>query len=261
MARIACTTLVIVLLSVLVGCQSTDSGKGLLMPTSTRSALGSAPTVQITGKSEADIVEHMAVNRQSYRQGLELLVEYYAKTGNSTKLNLAKKELDAMNSVPQYKYILAAVTEGPNLRASVSIPEADEFFADAYLLQKKAGELVILKDNNLLRQALDRYDRLIKEYPTSNKIDDAAFQAALIYEHFKDYSYALIYYQRAYQWDPDTANPARFRAARILDKYQHRRAEALELYRQALEEEAEFVEWKEFAIKRIREITQSASSR
>jgi len=257
MARITCTTLVIILLNVLAGCQSTDSGKGLLMPTRTKTSLGSAPTVKITGTSEADIVEHMAVNRQSYRQGLELLVEYYTRTGNNTKLTLAKKELEAMNRVPQYKYIVAAVTEGPNLRASVSIPEADEFFEDTYLLQKKAGELVIIKDDNLLRQALDRYDRLIKEYPTSDKIDDAAFQAAVIYEHFKDYSYALIYYQRAYQWDPYTAHPARFRAARILDKYLHRRAEALELYRQALEEEAEFEEWKEFAKKRIKEITKS----
>lgn len=260
MARIACTTLVIVLLSVLVGCQEVDTGRGQIMPNSTRTSLGAAPTVQITGKSEADIVEHMAVNRQSYRQGLELLIEYYNRTGNNQKLSWVKEELDALNKVPQFKYIITPVIAG-HLRASVSIPEADDFFNDTYQLQKKAGELLIIKDDNLLRRCLDRYDRLIKEYPTSDKIDDAAFQAALIYEHFKDYSIALIYYQSAYQWDPDTANPARFRAARILDKYQHRRAEALELYRQALEEEAEFEEWKEFAIKRIRQITQSASSK
>ena len=257
MARIVCTVLVIALLNVLVGCQSTDSGRGLLMPTRTRTSLGTAPTVKVSGTSEADIVEHMAVNRQSYRQGLELLIDYYTRTGNNTKLTLVKKELEGLNKVPQYKYIVAAVTEGANLRASVSIPEADEFFEDTYLLQKKAGELVIIKDDNLLRQALDRYDRLIKDYPTSNKIDDAAFQAAVIYEHFKDYEHALLYYQRAYQWDPGTANPARFRRARILDKYQHRRAEALELYRQALEEESEFAEWKEFAKRRIAEITRS----
>jgi len=139
---------------------------------------------------------------------------------------------------------VCVVTAGPGLRASVSNPEADEFYQDILQLEKRAGLLPGLKNQDRLRTVLDKYNQLIRKYPSSNKIDDAAFQAAGIYEHFKDYSIALVYYQRAYQWDPDTIHPARFRAARILDQYLRRRAEALKLYQQAVKEESEFDEWR-----------------
>jgi tetratricopeptide (TPR) repeat protein len=257
MARIVCTAVLIVLLSTLVGCQSIDTGRGTLMPARTTTAITTAPTVDIVGASEADIVEHVAVNRQGYRQWLELLVEYYTKTGDNMKIKWAKKELDALNAMPQYQYIIEAFTAGPGLRARASIPEADAFYADTLQLEKSAALLPIFKNEDLLRVVRDKYNQLIRKYPSSNKIDDAAFQAAGIYEHFKDYTIALLYYQRAYQWDPDTIHPARFRAARILDQYLRRRAEALELYQEALREEAEFSEWKEFAEQRIKELTKS----
>ena len=94
-------------------------------------------------------------------------------------------------------------------------------------------QFVVLKDENLLRMALDKYNQLISKFPTSDKIDDAAFRAAGIYEHFKDYSIAVQYYQRTYQWDPQTIYPAKYKAAFILDQRLHRRAEALQLYQDA----------------------------
>jgi tetratricopeptide (TPR) repeat protein len=105
--------------------------------------------------------------------------------------------------------------------------------------------------------ALAKYNDVIKKYPSSDKIDDAAYNAGVIYEYFKDYSIALLYYKRAFQWDPDTIYPARFRAARVLDKNLHRNDEALQLYQQAVKTEGQYEkyrEWKEFAIKRIREL-------
>jgi hypothetical protein len=43
-----------------------------------------------------------------------------------------------------------------------------------------------------------------------------------------------MYYQRAYQWDPEESYPAKLKAARILDYKLHRRDEALELYQQVV---------------------------
>jgi len=255
MARIVLTAVVIVLLNVLVGCQGVDSGRGQLMPARTRTTIGSAGVVDIAKAGETDFVEQIAVNRQAYRQGLELLIKYYTKTGNNMKFKWAKEELAALDSIPQYKYIIEAVTAGANLRASTSIPEADELYRDALELQQKAGVLLIAKDNELLRVALDKYDRLIRKYPSSDKIDDAAYKAGEIYEYFQDYTIALLYYERAYQWDPDTTHPARFRSARILDKRLHRNAEALELYREAIKAEGRYGKhrlWKEYAEKRIK---------
>ena len=252
MARIVLTALVIVLLNVLVGCQGVDSGRGQLMAARARKSLGTAGVVNIDKAGETDFVEQIAVNRQAYRQGLESLIRYYTKTGNNMKFKWAKDELAALDSIPQYKYIVEAEAAGANLRASSSIPEADDLYADALQLIKDAG--VILRNNDLLRLALDKFDRLIRQHPSSNKIDDAAFKAGEIHEYFQDYSIALLYYKRAYGWDPDTIHPARFRSARILDKL-HRNAEALALYREAIKTEgkrAKYRIWKKYAEKRIK---------
>jgi tetratricopeptide (TPR) repeat protein len=256
MARIVCTGVLIVLLSVLVGCQGVDTGRGQRIPYSVRQSYGPGKVLNADA-SEADIVEQMAVNRQAYRQGLGLLAEYYKKSGNNMKLRWAEKELAALNSMPKYNYIIEAVIARPDQKPTASIPEADDIYYDALELEKKAGPLPILKNENTLRLALGKYNQLIREHPSSDKIDDAAYKAGVIYEDFKDYSIALLYYERAYQWDPDTIYPARFRAARVLDKNLHRYAEALELYQQAVKIEARFDkyrQWKEYAERRIREL-------
>ena len=257
MARIVCTGMLIVLLNAMVGCQDANRGKGQLLPRNTRQALGPASVVNIADTSEADVVEQMAVNRQAYRQGLELLVGYYVRTGNNMKLEWAKKELAALNTMPKYNYIIEANVAPANLKVTASIPDADDLYYDALEIDKKAGTLPVLKNQNQLRLALEKYNEVIRQYPSSDKIDDAAYKAGVIYEYFKDYSIALLYFKRAFQWDPDTIYPARFRAARILDKNLHQNAEALQLYQQAVKIEGQFDkyrEWREYAERRIREL-------
>ena len=121
-----------------------------------------------------------------------------------------------------------------------------------------AINLPYVKNSNTLRLALNKYSLLIKRYSTSDKIDDAAFQAGYIHEHFKEYSIALTYYQRAYQWDARTPHPARFRAAYILDKRLHRKADAIEMYEQALAAEGtQWLKWREFAADRVKSLTKT----
>jgi len=253
MARIVLTIVLIVLLSILVGCGTYDTGRGRLVPAQTRSA----PVITKTVSGEVDVVERVVVDRQAYRQSLERLVQHYTATGNNMKLVWAKKELAALDTMPQYKYIIEAEVAGPKLKAAASIPEADRLYEEALQLQKKAEQLVLIKDDDLLRLALDKYNQLISKHPSSDKIDDAAFKAGEIYDYFKDYTIALLYYQRAYQWDPETPYPARFKAAFILDQRLHRRAEALPLYQQALEKAGKkYYDWREFAERRIRELTE-----
>jgi TolA-binding protein len=150
------------------------------------------------------------------------------------KREWARKELAALDAIPQYNYIIEAAMAGPELRASEEIPEADDLYYEAQVLEDEARKLVLLKSSEKLRLALDRYNQLIRQYPTSDKIDDAAYMAGKIYEGFKDYSIAVVYYQRAYQWDAETIYPARYKAARLLDDKLVRRSEALELYGEAL---------------------------
>jgi len=247
-------------LNVLVGCQGSNSGDSRRLPPRTRPSIGTGNTVNLTEAGEIDIVEKIAASRLVYKQGLEMLVRYYTKTGNNHKLDWANKELRALNVMPWYNYIVPVVA--PNTyRATTSNPDADLLYEDA-MLQKNQAEVVgtLLLDRDVYRMALNKFEDMIRKYPTSDKIDDAAYNAGEISEYFKDYSIALDYYQRAYTWDPDTPHPARFRAARILDQRMHRNAEALELYRQAVEIEGrrgKFREWKDFAEERIRALEKS----
>ncbi len=257
MARTILTAALIVLLNVLVGCHGVDSGRSQLLPTQIRSAR----VIKMDVGSETDIIEEMAINRQVYRQCLALLVEHYTKAGNNMKLRWAKKELAALDTIPQYNYIIEAITAGPNLRASTMIPEAELMYMEAVRLEKQAKGLLIIYDENRLRLALDKYTQLIRKHPTSDKIDDAAFKAGGIHEYFGDYTIAALYYERAYQWDPDTIYPARFKAAYIWDKrLAIRRADALENYQEVLKRGGLSKQRKEFIEERIMKLTQSDRS-
>ena len=133
--------------------------------------------------------------------------------------------------------------------------DVDYIFGDILKFEKKARFLLIVNEDQL-REALDKYDAFIKDYPTSDKIDDAAFRIAGIHEHFKDYAVALLYYQRAYQWDNQNAS-AVFKAAYLLDRKLHRMDEALELYCYAVNFENLSLSYREFAQMRIAELTQA----
>lgn len=258
MARKTLVVFIIVLLNVLVGCHSADSGRAQLLPSQGEHTISAADVIRPQMAAETDIIEQVSINRQGYRLGLKRLAEYYSETGNNMKSNWAKKELKALTSMPQYNYIIEASLSGPNLKAQTSIPEADYLYRDAVLLEKQAKKLVVYTNANTLRLALDKYNQLISKHPASDKLDDAAYKAAGIYKHFKDYSIALLYYQRVYQWNPQTPYSARFKAACILDRHLQSRTEALELYRQALEKEKLGKKDREFVEERIEEFTKSA---
>jgi len=257
MARVLVTALLIGMVSVFVGCAPVDTGTSRWLPRGN----GDTPpgNININKASEADIVEQMAASRDAYRQGLEVLVQYYAKAGYNMKLKWARKELSALGAMPRYSYIIEAGVAGPDLRASDSIGAANNLFADGDRLERQGGMFGLLKNNNTLRLSLVKFKSLISRYPTSDKIDDAAYQAGYITEYFRDYQIALVYYQRAYQWDARTPYPARFREAHILDVQLHRRAEALDAYQRALSSvsQGEHRDWVSYAKKRVAALTKT----
>jgi tetratricopeptide (TPR) repeat protein len=255
MARLVLITLISVMVCVLVGCHGIDTGRAQIVPP--RMATTSGPAVDLSKTPEADLADQVAVSRQDYRRGLEMLIQHYTKTGNNMKLTWAQEELSALDSMPKYNYIVEASVAGPNLKASKSVAEADYLYNDAVRLEQQAGQFMVIKDDNLLRIALDKYNQLISKFPSSDKIDDAAFRAAGIYEHFKDYTIAVLYYQRTYQWDPETIYPAKYKAAQILDLKLHRRAEALQLYQEALQQITKLgqhPQWQQYAENRVKEL-------
>ena len=132
MAKTILTAVLIVLLNVLVGCSGVDSGRSQLSATYP----GTAPVVSMADAGETDLIEQVALNRQAYRQGLELLIKYYTRMGNNMKLQWAKKELVGLDSVIQYNYIVEAETKA-NLKADTSISEADALYDEALQIEKR----------------------------------------------------------------------------------------------------------------------------
>ncbi len=213
----------------------------------------------VPGAGEVDLVEDLAAKRNEYRQTLVRLHEYYHSTGNVNNRRWAEHELQALDRVPHYRYLMVPEIASPKLVAVNNIPQANALYKEAEKLYREAGGLLIMTDEDKLRGALSRYNRIIADFPTSNKIDDAAYQAGRIYEHFKDWGIAAVCYQRCFQWNEVTDRPARFRAAYVLDRRLHKRKEALPLYQMAVEKESRFTANTEYARKRILEMTKSNS--
>lgn len=221
-------------------------------------AVSAQPTEQgqlIAGAGEADYVEQVAAARLAYRQALLSLWTYYRSVGNFTKAQWASNELRTLDQMVQYTYLAPAETAPATLRARDIIDAADELYKLGESLYRQAGGGIVIVDQAKLRQALQYFNRVIAEYPTSDKIDDAAYYAGRIYEHLKNYELAAVYYQRAFQWNENTPYPARFRAAFVLDQHLKMRADALVLYQQAVEKEARYVNNMDFARLRIAELS------
>jgi tetratricopeptide (TPR) repeat protein len=233
MTRIVTTVAVIFLLTLLVGCE-TDTGTSQRLPGRANPYMAdpNQPLAKPTSANEIDLVEKMAADRHAYQRSLQALVQYYTASGNHEKGTWAKEELTALDRIPQYVYIIEAEVMPATLKATESIAAADQLYAEAQRFYNDAGVIPItkFKDEEMLRAALRKYGELITQYPTSDKIDNAAYMMGRIHEGFGRYTIALAFYQRAYQWDAATPYPARFRAADILDRRLHRRAEALQVY-------------------------------
>ncbi|AQT67643.1 outer membrane assembly lipoprotein YfiO [Anaerohalosphaera lusitana] len=210
-----------------------------------------APTAE-----EVELVEYMAAQRSSYRKSLQALADYYKRTGDATKLRWARQEVDALNEVPRYSYIMAAETVDIGQRAVNEIEAANQLYNEGLSIYRSTAFVPVLADEGKLRQALAKFNAVISRYPTSDKVDDAAYRAGRIYEHFDNYEIAVTYYKRAFKWDPNTPYPVRYRAAFLLDHRLHDRKEALTLYRDAVEKESSYFDNMEYARNRILQLTQ-----
>ena len=255
MAKIIVRSALLVSLVFIIGCREEASTDPQLLIQPHETALAEGTGFGVPDAREVDLVEQMATYRSLYREDVGQLIDYYTKSGDATKLAWAKKELISLDRIPKYKYLMPAETVDANLRATDSIIAADELYAEAEKLYKEAGALIVISDNAKLRDALAMFNKLIVTYPTSDKIDKAAYRAGRIYEHFKDYEIASVYYQRAFQWNPETTYPARFKAAYVMDRRLHKRAEALVLYKLSVEKEAGYENNTKYAKRRIATLT------
>lgn len=229
----------VLMLIVAVGCQN-DIQKNGIAP---HDPLTSAQNADLERNTEVQLVEQMSRYRQKYHQHLALLQEFYDRQGNQLKAEWAAAELEHFKLAPQRGYLIVAELAGPDLRARIAIPQADLLYDQAMELAKQGAPKLahFFGKEKMLYLAIDKFNELIGTYSTSDKIDDAAFQIAQINRRYlKDYSTALLYYQRSWQWDPQTNLPSRYAAALIYDEHIHDRIKAIQYYELAIKFESAY---------------------
>jgi hypothetical protein len=196
--------------------------------------------LSVVERREVDLVESVLTHRAEYHRGLEELRDYYRAHGYANKQSWAEFELEGARKVKAFRYVIDSEIPSDKLRPTDQITEADVLYQKGLDLMRKGGRgLPGLYSEKTMIQASDVFRRLVELYPSSDKIDDAAFFLGEIHKEYlpQQEPIAVKWYERAWVWDPATPHPARFQAAVVYDFRLHDRDRALELYRAVLHDE------------------------
>jgi tetratricopeptide (TPR) repeat protein len=268
----------VVLLAGLVGCglfkKGSDSQVAEVQPPPEDFESGMALSPQALA-SFPDQVENMLATRETllsvrgqYFQQLADLEQAYLLDGDTVKANWARRQRERLEQVDvsAYPYLSAAPPEHrDDIAPEMSIAEADSIYIHALAIFKEVQGIPAVgfleHNKRKVREALGLFQRVLAEYPTSDKVDDCAFYCGEIYKEYlrdddPDNELAIRYYQWAFALDPQTPHAARFQCAVAYDFRRHDRARALELYHQVLQtEEDANISNMRFAATRIEQLT------
>ncbi len=260
-ARIV-TVLALMCTFILWGCQTDArvrraSLKGARLTAFESVEIARQSDMSLAGAGEVDLVEQLIQHRTMYSQILKKLGDYYKEHGYAEKHLWAQSELEDVQRIRPYHYLYDSEIPRLDLVPRDDIAQANALYEKAVALAAGAGHgLPVFYSQEKMGEALALFKQLIREHPTSNKIDDAAFHCGeILKEYYEDQeSVAVQWYERAWTWDPGTPHPARFQAAAVYDYRLHDRKRALELYRAAIAAEPSRSN-KHFALARIEELT------
>jgi tetratricopeptide (TPR) repeat protein len=213
----------------------------------------------VVDRDQRVLIERIVRARKDYLQALERLEQLYAQTNQAQKLQRVREMQQTFNHARTYMYDLSAALPAADLTPAVVHAEAEQLYAEAYRLYQEGKVLLKLTpDLEKEEQALVKFKKLIQEYPDSTRIALAAYFIGEIYKEFFDENIlAVRWYQRAWQWDPEIDQPARFQAATVWDLRLHNVPKAVELYRASILHDPERLGNARFARARINELTQT----
>lgn len=183
-------------------------------------------------------MERILAARRDYQGTLEQLRQHYIKVGDIERSRWVEDELREFHRINKKAYSLELDVPPPTLQAAQNIPDANELYRRA-MGYKDKGYGNDYTDNQ--RRAEILLQQLLTQYPQSDKIGEAAYQLGDLYESraFKQYRRSAHYFERSFQWHPQTQNDARLRAARLYDKQLLEKQKAIELYRAVTEHDSD----------------------
>lgn len=188
--------------------------------------------------SDVELAERVIAARKEYQISLEQLRAYYISVGDTQRAKWAEDELLQYHRIPKQAYRLELDVPPPTLQAAYNIPEANDLYRRAMAYKDKGWGTDYI-DNQ--RRAELLLQQLLTSYPQSDKISDASYMLGDIYEGraYKQPRRAAQYFERCFQWAPNTQLDARLRAARLYDKTLSERSKAIELYRAVVSHETD----------------------
>ena len=191
---------------------------------------------------EGELAERLEISRKNYKKSLSELAQFYLDIGNRLRYKNVSLEIDEFNKTPKPLYTESGEIDKPTIKSGKSnIENANILFADADLYLYINSPLESNKKKNL-SQAIERYERILSEYPESDKASDASYYLAEIYSDpiFAAYEKAAAYYVKCYETDPHTDKPALYKAAKVFDYDLNAYENAKKYYKMAVEFSPEY---------------------
>jgi tetratricopeptide (TPR) repeat protein len=211
---------------------------------------------------ETALIEELMGARQQWRDTLAKVEALYREKNLNEQATTVHRVIDRLDPARLPVYHDAAEVPPANLKPIAVIPEADQLYDQAYKLFRKGKGLLPMFNTNyaVQRQSVELFKKLIREYPTSNKIAMSAYYIADIYkEYFNRDVLACKWYQRAWEWAAQNpaalTEPARFQAATVYDLRLHDLPRAVECYRASLKYDPSRLGNASYARQRIKALT------
>jgi TolA-binding protein len=209
-------------------------------------------------EQERELVRKVYEARDNYQAALERLRAYYVHTNIDEQRHWCEKELTDYHLVLKSPYILDMDLPSLDLRPDTASPKANRIFREAldWYNKRTMGD----RSENFKRAEL-LLRRLLRDYPRSDKLDEACYYLGDIYasRSFQQYARAAAFFERVLHYEPNTNLDARYRAAYLYDKHLNDQKRAVEMYQQILRQEVDPNQTRE-ARKRLDDILNTRSS-
>ena len=211
--------------------------------------------MQITAQpTERELVENVISSRKAYILAMDELAKLYEQAGDEFKAYVIHTVQTRFRPERTYFYLLEI--EVPEHLEPVKIyPEADKLYNEALALYKSGSKVPGFADYRKQRRALDLFKQIIRQFPDSTKVALAAFYIGEIYkEYFDEHYLAVLWYERAWTWDPYVTVPVRYQAALQYDIHLGEKEKAMELYKASLKLEPYYDNNSRYCKQRIEEL-------
>lgn len=213
----------------------------------------------LSNADERLLVEFAVAARNEYIDSVNKVLKMYEARRQDFKAKTIANMRDRLDPIKLYPYFPDAMLPPRDLKPVEVISEAEAMYAQAVGLFKEGkgwAHTFVSTSYEKERQAAVLFQKLIHDYPRSTRIAMSAYYLAEINkEYFRQNTLAVFWYERAWTWDPNIPEPARFQAATVYDVHLHNYAKAVECYRKSMQSDPGRLGNYEFSKNRVAELT------